>query len=49
MHEEFIRMKEHCSQLPFCKTFLCLWRKEILPEGVMPRWLTRLVNWCITE
>lgn len=49
MEEEIRRMKEHCSQLPFCRTFLCLLKKETLPEGIMPRWLTKIVNWCVSE
>lgn len=49
MQEEIRRMKEHCAQLPFCRTFMCLLKKEALPEGIMPKWLTKLVNWCVSE
>ena len=38
---------KHLSQLPFCKTFWCLLKKEKLEEGVMPKRVTELVNWCI--
>lgn len=38
---------ERKNKFPCCKTFMCLIRCETLPEGVMPKWLTKLVNWAI--
>ena len=43
--ESFEQIKDHVAHLPFCETFLCLWRKEKLRDGVMPVWLTKLINW----
>lgn len=38
-----------CNELPSVITMKCLLKKEMLPEGVMPAWLTKCVNWAIKE
>ena len=43
--ESLDQIKEHISHLPFCETFLCLWRREKLRDGVMPQWFTRMEKW----
>lgn len=45
MQEYIQQIKDHLSQLPFYKTFLCLWNRKKLQDGVVPAWLTSLVNW----
>lgn len=36
------------TNLRCCKILLCLVRRETLPEGVMPKWITKVVNWAIS-
>ena len=40
---------QRCNELPSVITFKCLIKRECLPEGIMPRWLTRCVNWTMEE
>ena len=37
------------TNLRFCKTFLCLVHRETLPEGIMPKWITKIINWSISN
>ena len=47
MEEIIQQIKKRCNELPSVITFKCLIKKEILPEGVMPKWITKMVNWSI--
>ena len=47
MTRELQRIKERLSKKPCCKTFMCLVKRKTLPDGVMPKWITKMVNWTI--
>lgn len=47
MKQPINKITSHLSQLPFCETFLCLWRRSKLRDGVMPPWFTKVINWTI--
>ena len=36
---------QHIKSLPTSETMHCLWHKKKLRDGVMPAWLTSLINW----
>lgn len=49
MKNELDRIKKRLMHRPFCRTFICLIRREKLEEGILPKWFTQLVNWVIGE
>lgn len=49
MQEYIIEATNYLKTRPFCETFICLWNKKPLRDGVMPVWLTKLINWTISE
>lgn len=44
-----LKLKEYLERKPFCKTFMCLLKRERLQDGIMPQWFTDLVNWTMSE
>ena len=48
MGNELSIIRARLLQKPYCKTFMCLVRREKLAEELFPQWLTRLVNWTIS-
>ena len=49
MSNELTRIRNQLLQRPFCRTFICLIRREELEEGILPKWFTKSVNWAISE
>lgn len=49
MKNELERIKNRLMQRPFCKTFICLVRREKLEDELLPEWFVKLVNWTMSE
>lgn len=43
------KIEEYLKKKPFCTTFMCILKKEKLPDGIMPKWFTVLVNWTMSD
>lgn len=38
---------EKTNRLRCCRTLIYLIKRETLPDGIMPKWITKMVNWTI--
>lgn len=44
--QEFL---QRCNELPSVIILKCLIRRKPLPDGAMPKWLTKCVNWTMED